>query len=309
MKLRRLTLALLTAACCLLTSCEEEDFVPPSFLSIDAIQLKPTPGVGYTAQDGFCSAEIVSCYVEALYKDGREVKTLGLFELPFTVPVLHSGEVEYLVVSPAIKISGISGMQSYYPFYTRDTIRNLTLTSGDTLRLDTLSVHHRVGIENGIKLFEPFEYSPETPTAASLSLDSITWHPNDRQNACSGSGYVSVHVPDSVTMVPFSINRDFYVPDPITIVYLELDSRSDLPFEVYMHSRYTSGGAVEKQRVMVVNPSNHWKHMYINLGRIRDWFNNYPDFRISFAALNVEGKEGDIRLDNVKLLTTTSYAK
>ena len=58
MKLRRLTLALLTAACCLLTSCEEEDFVPPSFLSIDAIQLKPTPGVTYTAQDGFCSAEL-----------------------------------------------------------------------------------------------------------------------------------------------------------------------------------------------------------------------------------------------------------
>lgn len=309
MNLRRLTLALLTAACCLLTSCEDENFVPPSFLSIDAMQLKPTPGVSYTAQDGFCRAEIVSCYVEALYKDSREVKMLGLFELPFTVPVLHSGEVEYFVVSPAIKISGISGMQSYYPFYTRDTIRNLTLTSGDTIRLDTLTVHHRVGIENGIKLFDSFEYSPETPTAASLCLDSITWHPNDRENACSGSGYVSVHVPDSLTLVPFSLNRDFTVTNSTSIIYLELDTRSDLPFEVYMHSRYTSGGAIDKQRVMVVNPSEHWQHMYINLGRTWDWFNNHRDFRISFAALNVEGIEGDIRIDNVKFLTTTAIAK
>lgn len=304
MTLRRLTTALLITACALLpAACEEENFVPPSFLSIDAVKLEPTPGLSITTRDGFCSAEIVSCFVEAYYKDSRQVEMLGLFELPFTMPVLYSGEVEYLVVSPAVKISGVSGMQSYYPFYTRDTICNLTLTTGDTLRLDTLTVIHRKDI---YRLFEPFEYSPETPSESSLKLDSITWHRDAPEEACSGRGYASVHVPDSLTSVPFSINCDFYVNDPTSIIYLELDTRSDLPFEVYMHSRYTAGGAIDRQRVMVVNPSEDWKHLYINLGRTWSWFNYHPDFTISFAALNVNGQEGDIRIDNVKVLSTSS---
>lgn len=302
-KLRRLCTGLL-ATCCLLTACETADeYGEPSFLSIGAVVLEPTPGLSYTTRPGFCTADIVSCYVEAYFKGGSKVETLGLFELPFTVPVLHDAELEYLIVSPAIKISGISGMQSYYPFYTRDTLRNLTLAIGDTLRIDTARVRHRVGRE-GIRLFEPFEYSPETPNEASLTLDSIIWHRNAPADACSGNGYASVHVPDTLHSVPFSINRDFTVVDPTSIIYLELDSRSDLPFEVYMHSRYTSGGAIEKQRVMVVNPSDHWQHIYINLGRTWVWFNSHPEFRISFAALNVGGQEGDIRIDNLKLLTT-----
>ncbi len=303
MNLRQLIVAM--TATLLLASCNDEDFVAPSFLNIDAIRLVPTPGVPYTAAEGFCSADIVSCYVEALYKDGTKVEMLGLYQLPFTAPVLYNGEVEYLVVSPAVKISGISGLQSYYPFYTRDTLRGLTLTTGDTLRLDTLSVMHRVA-RKGILLFEPFEYSPETATEGSLSVDSIQWHRDAPAEACSGRGYASVHVPDTLITVPFSIKRDFVVNDPTAIIYLELDSRSDIPFEVYMHARSSSGGAIERQRVMVVNPSSEWRHIYINLGRTWAAFNYYPTFRVSFSALNVEGKEGDLRLDNLKLVTTSA---
>jgi hypothetical protein len=75
-------------------------------------------------------------------------------------------------------------------------------------------------------------------------------------------------------------------------------------FEVYMHAAYETGGSEHQERVMVINPSNHWQHMYINLGRTWAWFNHQPEFRLSFAALNVDGTEGDIRIDNVKLLTT-----
>lgn len=291
--------------CVLVGGCRDEDAVAPAFIHIEAMELVPTPLQNYTSKAGFCSAEIVSCYVEVFRRGGTSIEMLGLFELPFTAPVLYNGEVEYLVVSPAIKISGIAGTQSYYPFYTRDTIRNLTLTAGDTLRLDTLRVRHRVGLES-IQLFEPFEYSPETPNTASLAMDSIVWHPNDPENACSGNGYVSVPVADTVSYVPFSINRDFYVNGATSIVYLELDSRSDVPFEVYMHSRYTAGGAIDQQRVMVVNPSDHWQHIYINLGRTWSWFNYHPDFRISFAALNVAGKGGEIRIDNVKFLSSSA---
>ena len=86
-------------------------------------------------------------------------------------------------------------------------------------------------------------------------------------------------------------------------LYLELDTRSDIRFEVYMHSAYTTGGTVEQERVMVVNPSDQWRHMYIMLGKTWKYFSYNPRFSISFAALNVDGEEGDIRIDNVKLIS------
>ena len=47
-------------------------------------------------------------------------------------------------------------------------------------------------------------------------------------------------------------------------------------------------------------------YLYINLGRTWSWFNHNPSFKLSFAALNPYGEEGDVRIDNVKLITTAS---
>ena len=299
MKIRQIiyTLCLLTA----FSSCtNDEDFVPPAFLHVDSIKVVPPTSNPISVDPGFYTSDLVACFVVAHYPGTTTLDTLGLFQLPFTVPVLHSGTVEYLEFYPAVKQSGISGTLIYYTFYRPIRIDNQTLTVGDTLRLDTLSTTYAISLSD-MQVFEPFE-----PTELSTIFDSVTWHKYAPSEACTGQGYASVHVPDSISNVPFSINADFYVSDPNRAVYLELDSRSDIRFEVYMESAYTSGGATDKQRVMVVNPSSHWQHMYINLGRTWSWFNHNPSFRLSFAALNPYNEEGDVRIDNVKLITTAT---
>ena len=279
---------------------DDKDFVPPSFLHVDAIKVVPTTSNPISLEPGFYTSDIVACYVVAHYPESSKLDSIGLFQLPFTVPVLHSGEVDYLEFYPAVKHSGVAGTLPYYTFYKPIRINSQTLVIGDTLRFDTLSTTYAISISD-MQMFEPFE-----PTELSTLFDSIVWHKYAASEACSGQGYASVHVPDSVTNVPFSIKTDFYVADPTRAVYLELDTRSDIRFEVYMESAYTSGGATEKQRVMVVNPSENWQHMYINLGRTWSWFNHNPSFKISFAALNPYGEEGDVRIDNVKVITTAS---
>lgn len=279
---------------------DDKDFVPPSFLHVDAIKVVPTTSNPISLEPGFYTSDIVACYVVAHYPESPKLDSIGLFQLPFTVPVLHSGEVDYLEFYPAVKHSGVAGTLPYYTFYKPIRINSQTLVIGDTLRFDTLSTTYAISISD-MQMFEPFE-----PTELSTLFDSIVWHKYAASEACSGQGYASVHVPDSVTNVPFSIKTDFYVADPTRAVYLELDTRSDIRFEVYMESAYTSGGATEKQRVMVVNPSENWQHMYINLGRTWSWFNHNPSFKISFAALNPYGEEGDVRIDNVKVITTAS---
>ena len=285
----------------LTTSCsDDEDFVPPSFLHVEAIKVVPTDSLFYSQDPGFNTSDIVACYVVAHYPQTSKLDSVGLFRLPFTVPVLHSGAVDYFEFYPAVMQSGISGALPYYTFYKPIRISNQTLTTGDTLHFDTLATTYAISFED-VQLFEHFE-----PGGASTEFDSIIWHKYAPSEACTGKGYASVHVADSVAVVPFSLKTDFYVADPTRAVYLELDSRSDVRFEIYMESSYTAGTATEKQSVMVVNPTDHWQHMYINLGRTWSWFNHNPLFKISFAAINPYGEEGDVRLDNVKLITTAS---
>ena len=284
-----------------LTACtDDEDFIPPSFLHVEAIKVVPTASISVSIEPGFNTSDIVACYVVAHYPGTSKLDSVGLFQLPFTVPVLYSGEVDYLEFYPAVKQSGISGTLPFYTFYNPIRINNKTFTTGDTLRFDTLSTSYAIS-NSDMRMFDPFE-----PTELSTLFDSITWHKYAPDEACTGQGYASVHVPDSVSNVPFSIKTEFYVSDPTRALYLELDSRSDIRFEVYMESAYTTGGSTDKQRVMVVYPSEKWQHLYINLGRTWSWFNHNPSFKLSFAALNPYNEEGDVRIDNVKVLTTAS---
>lgn len=308
MKHLRLLPVLLIMLC---ASCADDDFVAPSFLHIDAIDLVPPESNPITLDEGFYTSDIVACYVAIHYPGRSSLDTIGLFRLPFTVPIRHDGPIDYIELDPAVPQSGNSRLLPYYTFYKPITIKKHTFTmggtqysdtlfvrSGDTLRFDTLSTTYDITLRD-IHMYDLFE-----PTASSLQFDSVTWVKHDPANACSGQGYALVHVPDTVDNVPFAINADLGLTDATRALYLELDTRSDLPFEVYMTAAYTSGGNPVTERVMVVNPTDHWQHMYINLGRTWSWFNHPSTFRISFAALNVYGEEGDIRIDNVKIIST-----
>lgn len=283
--------ALLTAGCG-----EKDDFVVPSFVHIDAIHLVAPTENAMSTEDGFYVSDIVAARLVAHYPDTKTLDTLGLFQLPLTAPVLFNGTVDYLEVFPAIEQSGSSKALIPY-FYNSIRHNGATLLSEDTLQLGTLSTTYDPYVE--LLMFEPFE-----PTEGSLLFDSVmTWEPHAAADARSGEGYGRVHVTPDQSSRDFAIERDFTVADQNAAIYLELDSRSDMEFEVFMHSRYTEGGAIEKQSVMRVRASQQWEHLYINLGRTWSYFNKYPDFTLSFQALNVDGIDGDLRLDNVKLIT------
>lgn len=302
------------ALCCLFfAACKnDDDFVAPAFLHIDAIDLIPPESNAITLEDGFYTSDIVACYVTLHYPGASSLEKLGLFQLPFTVPVLNDGPIDYIEIYPAVRQSGSSSKLPFYTFYKPIRIDKLSFDldgthytdtlftrSGDTLKLDTLHTTYNITL-NDNPVYELFE-----PTSSSIMFDSVTWVKHAPDEARSGQGYAFVHVPDTLDRVPFAINYDFYITDSRRAVYLELDSRSDIPFEIYMEAAYTSGGATDIQRVMVINPSTEWRHIYVNLGRTWNYFNYQIPFRLSFAALNVYGQTGDIRIDNVRVLSTS----
>ncbi len=286
-----LLLALLAAGC-------TDDLTPPSFIHVESIRLDVPSEGAVTLDPGFYTADIVAVYAVAHYANAASVDTLGLYRLPCDIPVLHSGEVEYINFYPAIEQSGASLALPFYTFYNRIQVTNVTLTTGDTLNLGTLATTYNP--MNDVLMYEPFE-----PTEGSLLFDSIMqWRPVAPDEACTGMGYGYVPVPDSVYALHFGIDRDFVVTDATKLLYLEFDIRSDMPVEVFMYTSELRGSNPTLYSVMTVRPSEDWIHIYANLGRTWSYVNHNPDFRIRFVAENEDGINGEVRLDNVRLLTT-----
>lgn len=302
----RYNLALLLLLLPLVAGCERNsDFTPPSFLHVEAIKLVPPAQNAITMEDGFYTSDIVAAVVYVRRKDSQHLDTIGHFRLPLTVPILYSGDVDYIDIYPAVKQSGSATILPAYPFYNRIRLTDTAITSGDTLWFDTLTTTYNI-TRSDVLMYELFE-----PTEGSLLFDSVMqWRPQSPDEACSGRGYGYVPVNDSTYTVTFGIDRDFSVVnpqthqvDPTRNVYLELDARSDVDFELFMEGAYINGSTTSRVEVMTVYKSEDWVHLYINLWRTWKELNYCTTFRLSFTAINDELVNGEVRLDNIRLLT------
>lgn len=285
----------------LLAACEQDDGVTaPSFLHLDAIDVAPSTASGIGHGDaGFYTSDIVAAYVVAHYPGEMKLDTIGLFRMPFTVPVLRDGDVDYFDIFPAVEMSGVSLALPFYTFYNKIRVSDTVMHVGDTLNLGTLSTTYNP-LTDIPMLYEPFE-----PTEASLTTDTVVeWVRHDREGACVGEGYGRVTVSTDKTSVPFGIDNYFYLADPTKVCYLEIDIKTTHTVEVYMHAAYTTGGVEERLSVMRINPNDRWTHFYINLGRTWSEFNHATRFRLSFASLNPDGTSGETLIDNIKVLST-----
>ena len=285
----------------LMAACDNnDDFTAPAFLHVESISLAPSTETGIGHGDaGFYTADIVAAYTVAHRKGVNHVDTIGLFHLPFTVPVLADGELDYLEFYPAVEQSGISAALPFYTFYNKIRLDNVTMHSGDTLNLGTLSTTYNP-LTDIPMLYEPFE-----PTEASVATDSaVEWVRHDHDGACIGEGYGRVSVAADQSNVPFALDHQFHLFDKTKICYLEIDIKSTVEVGVYMHAAYTEGGNEDMKGVLNIHPQTEWQHLYINLGRTWSYFNYPTQFRLSFAALNVDGVAGEVLIDNIKVLST-----
>ena len=283
-------------------SCKDDELTAPAFLHVDGITVDINDEDPLSYNMGFYRSDIVAAYVVAHYPGEMSVDTVGLFRLPFTTPLLFNGQAEYIELYPAVEMSGISGTLPYYTFYKGIRLTapdSTTLRAGDTLNLGSPKTHYSQFTH---KLF----YASFDHDDGSVRFDSVFSTVTNSSEACTGDGYGELTVTAADLTKNFAITGDpFTVSDPSSIVYLELDTRSDVRLQVYMHSAYVNGGAEDVLPVMVINPTDEWQHMYINLGITWAYFNHHATFKLSFTALNTDGIDGKVRLDNVKLLTST----
>ena len=281
---------------------DDSDFTPPAFLHVDAVSIVAAADNDIVHGDAnFYTSDIVATYVLLRYPEQTKLDTLGLFRLPFTVPVLHNGDVESIELYPAVEMSGQHLTLPFYTYYNPIVIKDTAVHSGDTLDLGALTTCYNPQTDFPM-LFEPFE-----PTSASIFLDStVQWVRHDHDNACTGDGYGRVDVSADTANVGFSIDHDFYQTDATKVMYMEIDIRTDVTVVVYMHAAYSDGGNENTNEVMRIKATDgQWRHIYVNLGKTWAYFNHPKKFRLSFAALNVDGNGGTVLMDNIKVLSTS----
>lgn len=288
----------------------EGDVTVPSYVRIDAVDVEKADVGEVGRSDGWYTSDIDAVQLIA-YFDGDEAETnLGAFQLPCAVPVLRVGAMKYLRVVPVVKQNGIAATRIAYPYYREVTFTDVVLRENDTTclgELDSLTNKYvvRVNYYNteriDCKFYDDFEL-PKTDIRLGPTPSVVQWSADDASLACTGSGCAHVHSGASDAKLKFEILDSISEDNASTILYLEMDYRTDVDLRVALRSRTAYTEQETECDVMCLYPTKEWKKIYINLGKAWSIVNHYETFHVVFYTVNSNGIEGDTYVDNLKVI-------
>ena len=289
---RILVLALVFAM--VFQSCKEQDPFEgvPAFVSVEEAFVDISDPMQGTAMHN-----ISNCYLSV---DG---KTIGIFEIPFEVPVLASGKVR-IDIEPGIKSSGQDARRSVYSMlenYLVDTV----LVPDQTIKL-TPHYSYRKGVdfilmENFDQLGTKFETSDSSTYSFAITHDG----------ACEGYS-MKVLIPMDDYSGSFECRTsEVYSISENGETFLEVSYKCNDLFDFGMYGLMESATSItgKRERAYTFYPTGgDWKRVYIklndavgrsssNCGQFQPFFSAYRRDSISPVGQNTE-----IFIDNIKLL-------
>lgn len=275
---------LLLAFGCSKTSIDEI----PSYIAVDTIS------ISVNSFQGTASQKITDIWVDA----GNDL--IGAFELPAQFPVLKNGSTQ-LSLFAGIKLNGINETRAPYPFYDRIT---------KTVNLEREKITDLGHLK--------FSYSDKTKfeLQENFEQNNLTIEPTSR----SGISFSRVFLPELKTAFPGEINEYaakvvipndtlvfeaashnfFKLPTDGTAVFLEMNYKSNNPLSFGL---IVNGTVTSNRSVFILNPSDKWNKIYINLTPTLSNYSSANSFKIYFSSVkNPDVTKAEIFFDNIKLL-------
>lgn len=292
----------------LAASCKPEGPSIPIYLHLDKASVQhPTDGTTIIYGDAFLTSDIDAVQVECWWEGVDTTTNLGTFQLPCTIPVLtDQKKIKKIAVYPFVRQNAQAGTHIYYPYYMPYIDSNLVVAPDSVTNIGSqeadgrwnIDVNYRSTLSMKILKTEWFE-----PVQLNVAFDSIVERVIDADNARSGSGYGRVHISADEGSKTFFIKDVLKEKDPTAYLYVELDYWTDTRLEIGMQSEELNGGSTSLKGCVTLFPTTGWRKVYINLGRTWRQFHYNEEFRVAFTVLNIDRIDGDIRLDNVKVLS------
>ena len=279
-------------------------FIPLAFLLSTCIKNNPDPAwlevndwtlvanVNYFGVEGALTENLTEAWVYV------NDDLIGVFEVPFKIPILKSGAVD-IKVFPAIKNNGISATKKVYPFLETYQI-NAVLVANETLTISP-TTKYKDNLSFTIEDFEDINTSivndPNTSAANfSLSNNNLQWF--------NGNFYAKVALNATDSSWISYTNWTSYIPKGKE-VYLEIDYRNTNNVVTGLIAISPSGTLPNPHITLQTQDASTvvWKKIYLDLREMVGASANGAYFEHSFEAYLDEGLSNtEIEIDNIKLI-------
>ncbi len=267
----------------------EGDQTVPAYISIDTINLN----TDYFSQ-GSNSHNITDAWV---YVNDQ---LIGAFELPATIPILARGK-QKLEIRPGIKLNGIGGTRVPYPFYQPYTVQDFNFIEDSIRKINPVTSYYNTVGYAWLEDFEGTSISLSKTAQSDTSIYKTTPINNPEaflSEFSSYSGIVNL-TPDKNSFKIASFNA-FILPGNGSPVMLEVDYKCDRSFGVGMFASIS--GTIVDIPLIVVNKSDTWNKIYINLGPNISAYTSASDFKVYFESSVFDDNEASYYFDNIKLI-------
>lgn len=273
-----------------MSSCSEDMAAPePAYIFVENIFFD-TDSV-----NGSNSSVIIDAWPSV---DGQ---SLGANSLPALFPVVPDPnfQTNSIRIAPGIQDNGISGTRAIYPFYLPYTT-TLKLQPG---KIDTFRPMLDYDPAATVIVVDDFE----SPTQPAFN-DDLDGNPNtfmryQTQEVFEGN-YSGELVLDSANLeCTIATSTRFFnvVNVSATPVYLELNYKTNSPFEIGLVAHYNAGN----RNIIYkggMNPTETWKKIYFNL-TTEVFGSNAPQYSVVIRALRLPNfSNPKAYVDNIKLL-------
>ncbi len=262
----------------------------PSWLRVNDWEL--LANVALSGEEGELTQKITNAKVYV------NDELIGIFETPFRIPLLSSGE-SVVRLDPVVINNGISATKKVYPF-TNFYQETVTLIQNETVEISP-TTSYKSNANFWIEDFEDINISIENDPNTSLANLLLS---NESLNTFNGNYYGKVMLNENdSTWVAYTLDQ---LPIPKGVdSYLEIDYYNTNDVYQGLFSLYASGQVNNVNiRMNAQSPENViWKKMYIELRELVTASPNQSTFLQSFQAnLDVDDSEGVICLDNIKVI-------
>jgi hypothetical protein len=215
---------------------------------------------------------------------------IGLFEMPFEIPVLITGEVT-IHVKPGIKNNGIAASRIHYPFYQIWQI-DTVLNEMQTMLLKPSTSYYPETNFSWLERFEDPGVTIDTTYLGNVALTTMQ---------ANGSRVGSIVLNSNSEIFDAETISYFEPPTSIYTTYLEMDYFCNQEFTVGLYLGIP--GSLIIQPLIYMNPVESWNKIYIDLSYYMQTTQNLEDFQLYFRAVkDTTIEQGIIQLDNLKLL-------
>lgn len=228
----------------------------------------------------------------------------GVYEMPFEVPVLETGNVK-LTIIPGIILNGIAETRDIYPFINRYEV-NLDIVPDSTIEISpyfTYSDNLNFWLED----FEDPSVKIQKDVNSEIGFSTVDSTVDDKVFERKYCGKVELNETDNYFR---AVTNQIQGLPAGKEVFLELDYLNTNSLLIGVVVATSSGESYYP--FISLNPSDeavngNWKKVYLQLKENISAFPNAPYFRIFFEAELEEGKTNtEIYIDNVKIVSPNS---